>query len=251
MTNADWPAPVEVLNEKGASEFVLVCEHASRHIPRDYGGLGLGEADLSRHIAWDVGAADVVRCLSATLDAPAFVATYSRLLIDLNRPTDSPSSIVERSEATDIPGNLAIAREERTRRIEHVFEPFHARVAGHLDARVRARNPTRLVTIHSFVPVFLDQSRPWHAGILFGRAAEFASQVMAGIKRDPGLVLDFNVPYQVTAEGDYTIPIHGDGHGIPAVEIEMRQDLIAHEAGAREWSGRLARALEGAQRDHP
>ncbi len=246
MANADWPVPVEVLNERGASEFVLVCEHASRRIPRDYDGLGLGEADLSRHIAWDVGAADVARRLSAALDAPAFLATYSRLLIDLNRPTNSPSSIVKRSEATDIAGNLAIPREERTRRTKHVFEPFHARVAGHLDARVRAHHPTRLVTIHSFVPVFLDQPRRWHAGILFGRAAEFASQVMAGIKRDPGLIVDFNVPYRVTAEGDYTIPIHGDARGIPAVEIEIRHDLIAHEAGAMEWSGRLAVALEGA-----
>jgi predicted N-formylglutamate amidohydrolase len=246
MTNADWPAPAEVLNEKGASEFVLVCEHASRHIPRDYDGLGLGEADLSRHIAWDVGAADVARRLSAMLDAPAFLATYSRLLIDLNRPTGSPSSIVERSEATDIPGNLAIGGDERARRIEHMFKPFHDRVAGHLDARARARQRTRLVTIHSFVPVFLGQSRPWHAGILFGRAAEFASQVLAGIKRDPGLVLDFNVPYRVTAENDYAIPIHGDARGIPAVEIEIRHDLIAHEVGAREWTGRLAGALEDA-----
>jgi predicted N-formylglutamate amidohydrolase len=85
---ADWPAPVEILNENGASGIVLLCEHASNHVPADYAELGLPSEQLNRHIAWDIGAADVARRLSNLLDAPAFFGTYSRLLIDLNRPLE-------------------------------------------------------------------------------------------------------------------------------------------------------------------
>ncbi|OYW79858.1 MAG: N-formylglutamate amidohydrolase, partial [Asticcacaulis sp. 32-58-5] len=46
--------PVEVRGEGGASDIVLLCEHASNHIPERYNGLGLTQADLQRHIAWDI-----------------------------------------------------------------------------------------------------------------------------------------------------------------------------------------------------
>jgi predicted N-formylglutamate amidohydrolase len=90
------------------------------------------------------------------LDAPAFLATYSRLLIDLNRPLNSITSIPTLSEATEIPGNIAIGTEERRHRAERIFEPFHARIADHLDRRMRAGRPTPILTVHSFVPVFLS-----------------------------------------------------------------------------------------------
>ena len=85
--------PVVVVNETGRSPFVLLCEHASRLFPAGYGRLGLPAAELDRHIAWDLGAAEVAMRLACILDAPLFLAGYSRLLIDLNRPPESPTSI--------------------------------------------------------------------------------------------------------------------------------------------------------------
>ena len=67
--------------------------------------LGLPPGELERHIAWDIGAADLARRLSARLDAPLFLSGASRLLIDLNRPLWGPTSIPATSEATAIPGN--------------------------------------------------------------------------------------------------------------------------------------------------
>ena len=86
----DDPPPVTILNLAGVSPFVLVCEHASNFIPERYGRLGLPEAELLRHIAWDIGAAELTRALVSRLDAPAFLAGASRLLIDCNRPLGSP-----------------------------------------------------------------------------------------------------------------------------------------------------------------
>src|SRR3546814_4621596 len=82
----DWPQPVEILNEHGRSPVVLICEHASNHIPAEYDGLGLDPETLHDHIAWDIGAAAVTRALSRKLDAVVFLGTFSRLMIDLNTP---------------------------------------------------------------------------------------------------------------------------------------------------------------------
>ncbi|TIT39763.1 MAG: N-formylglutamate amidohydrolase, partial [Mesorhizobium sp.] len=109
-------------------DIVLLCEHASNHMPAEYRQLGLDASHLRRHIAWDIGASEVTRLLSARLDAPAFLSGYSRLLIDLNRPLDSPGSIPLLSEDTDIPGNAGIDAAERDRRAKIMFSPFHDRV---------------------------------------------------------------------------------------------------------------------------
>jgi len=243
QANGDWPPAVEVLNEDGASNIVLLCEHASNHIPSGYGGLGLEAHELHRHIAWDIGAAGVTRSVSRALDAPAFLSGYSRLLIDVNRPLDSSSSIPERSEATQIPGNIGIDAAERKRRAEIMFTPFHERVAAYLDRREQAGRQTRLVTIHSFTPVYLGESRPWHAGILYAGAQDFGEAILDGLRQDPALNAAANEPYVIARDGDYAIPVHGDDRGIPAVLVEIRQDLVSDGAGIREWADRLVRAL--------
>lgn len=262
-----WPPPVEVLNETGRSPIVLICEHASNHIPAEYERLGLDDCELARHIAWDIGAAAVTRHLSKRLDAAAFLATYSRLLIDLNRPPRVAASIPIRSEATDIPGNRALAQAERDRRARLIFDPFHERIRAHLDLRCRAGvsgdcssdtsehgnvrgNPLKprpgtsiLIFVHSFTPVYLGQSRPWHAGVLFDKAAALGHSTIAHLRSDPSLNVDANVPYGVGPDEDYGVLVHGDERGNAAALIEIRNDLIADPAGVERWTQRLEQAL--------
>lgn len=245
--HGDWPEPVEVLNEKGRSDIVLLCEHASNHMPAEYGGLGLDAGHLERHIAWDIGAAELTRRLSARLDAPAFLGTYSRLLLDLNRPLGSPGSIPIRSEDTDIPGNAGIGELEPARRGERIFTPFHDRVAGHLDIRVQKNRPTRIVTIHSFTPVFLGVSRPWHAGVLSARATAYGEAILSALRADGALNVAANVPYAVSRDTDYAVPVHGDDRSLDAVLIEVRQDLVADVDGIDQWCDLLATSLRMAQ----
>ncbi|WP_051329099.1 N-formylglutamate amidohydrolase [Geminicoccus roseus] len=242
-SSTDWPPAVSVVNEAGGSDVVLICEHASNHLPAEYGRLGVSEADLQRHIAWDIGAAEVTLGLSRALDAPAFLGTYSRLLVDLNRPFGVPSSMPARSEATDIPGNRELCPAERERRRRLMFQPFHDRIASFLDARAETERPTRIVTIHSYTPVFLGERRPWHAGILFERSEAFARQVIEGLAEDRSLLIGTNVPYGIDRAEDYAIPVHGTDRGHPAILVEIRHDLIADERGVAEWTERLRAVL--------
>ncbi|MEE8545584.1 MAG: N-formylglutamate amidohydrolase, partial [Alphaproteobacteria bacterium] len=55
----DEPPPFEVVNPDGGAQVLLICDHASRRLPRSCAGLGLDETQLRRHIAWDIGAAEV------------------------------------------------------------------------------------------------------------------------------------------------------------------------------------------------
>lgn len=239
---ADWPEPVEILNEAGSSAIVLLCEHASNHIPAEYARLRLPDEELGRHIAWDIGAAAVTRRLSSLLDAPALLGAYSRLLIDLNRPLDAPDSIPVRSETTDVPGNAQLTVTERERRAEAIFSAFHDPGARLLDQRQSARRPASLVSIHSFTPNFIGVSRPWHAGVLFDRANRFAETVLDQM-RGPGLLIGINEPYKTDRLGDYAILVHGDDRDIPAIMIEMRNDLIGDAVGIESWAERVGRAI--------
>ncbi|KAB0678470.1 N-formylglutamate amidohydrolase [Aureimonas leprariae] len=237
------PSPVEVANEGGRSEVVLVCEHAANRLPASYGGLGLPPADLARHIAYDIGAAALTRRLSTRLDAPAFFGTLSRLLVDLNRPFGVPSSMPVLSEATEIPGNRDLSEGERERRRRIVFEPFHATLADFLDRRDAAGRPTRLVAVHSFTPVFLGKARPWHAGILFEPPEAYGRAVLQALRAEGGLEVGENEPYRIDRTEDYAVPVHGTDRGYPAVLVEVRNDLLGTPAEVERWADRLARAL--------
>jgi predicted N-formylglutamate amidohydrolase len=236
------PPAVEIVNADGASRFVLTCEHASNFITSSYESLGLGAADLQRHIAWDIGAAHVARALSAMLDAPLFLSGFSRLLIDCNRPVGAPTSIPEISEMTSIPGNLNLSPAERQKRESEYYWPFQNAVSAHLDSRAQASRPSIVLGIHSFTPVFKGLVRPWHAGVLFRKSQVFGHALVEALQA-PDLNVAANEPYSIGDDSDYTVPVHGEQRGLDAALIEIRQDLIASKPQARQWAARLHRAL--------
>ena len=143
LLDPDEPSPVTVSNVAAGSPFLIVCDHAGRRLPRRLATLGLGEADLDRHIAWDIGAAAVSQALGRLLDATVIEQAYSRLVIDCNRSLDHPTSIVPLSEATAVPGNLDLPDAARTARAREIFEPYHAAIAATLDRRASRRAAER------------------------------------------------------------------------------------------------------------
>jgi predicted N-formylglutamate amidohydrolase len=244
---ADEPAPFTVEHADGASDFLIVCDHASRRIPRQLGKLGLTDDDLLRHIAWDIGAAAVARRMADQLDAFVITQSYSRLVIDCNRPPRSPQSIVTLSERTHVPGNENLSAHAVDQRIEEIFAPYHARIVRELDQRQQEGRRTIVVTMHSFTPVFLDQTRSLHAGVLYNHDTRFAHHVLAQLREDPELLVGDNAPYRASEATDYALVVHGEKRGLACVELEVRQDLIEHERGQQQWADRLTNVLERAR----
>jgi predicted N-formylglutamate amidohydrolase len=236
------PPAVTVVNEGGRSSYVLLCEHASRHIPPRYASLGLPDHELSRHIAWDIGAEGIARRLSSVLDAPLLLSGYSRLLIDCNRPIGVASSIPEISETTAIPGNAGLDAAERQRRAELFYWPFQAAVKAHLDGRQRDGRPTIIFGVHTFTPVFKGIARPWHCGVLYRKSEALGERLLKALA-EPGLTLAANEPYTIDDDHDHTVPVHGEARGLEALLIEVRQDLVVEPSGQAEWGERLARGL--------
>ena len=161
------PHPVLTRRESGISPIVLISDHAGLRIPARLGSLGLADSALRRHIGWDIGIWAVTELLSDALDAVAIGQAYSRLVIDNNRPTDVPGSIPIISETTEIPGNTGIAEAERAARYGEIMRPYHERIAAELDRRMG--QPVFLISMHSFTPVYMGISRPWHIGTLYHR----------------------------------------------------------------------------------
>jgi predicted N-formylglutamate amidohydrolase len=233
--------PVHEDNVAGRSPFLLTCDHYGRAIPRLLGDLGLPAAELTRHIAWDVGIAGVADALSKDLGAHLIAQRYSRLVIDCNRPPEAPSSIPRISEATLIHGNADLADEAAATRRHQIFEPYHRRIGETIERRLREKIPTVLVSLHSFTPVYAGIARPWHIGTLYHRDTKLPPLLLKLLREEPDLVVGDNEPYAVSDDTDYTIPVHGEARGLMNSGIEIRQDLIAEPAGQKQWADRLAR----------
>ena len=235
--------PFERFNLAGRADMLLLCDHASNHIPPAYGGLGLDEAQLARHIALDIGIADVTREMARRLDAPALLSRFSRLLVDPNRPLDDPTLIPGQiSDDVVVPGNKGLGESDRAMRMERFFEPYHAAIERHLEAMLAAGRQPVVISMHSFTPVIKGKERPWQIGVLWNHDARLPVPLIARL-RAAGLVVGDNEPYSARGGHGYTMQRHADQRGLANVLIEMRQDLIDTHHGGNDWARRLSNVL--------
>ena len=249
LLGPDDPPPVNIINSSGRSPFLLIGDHAGKAVPRKLGSLGISEAELSRHIGWDIGIAELGAILSEGLDAAFIHQSYSRLVVDCNRAPDRPDATPEISDGTEIPANRNLTAEERARRFTEIHAPYHAAIAAGLARRDAAGMPTAIVALHSFTPTMKGgEPRPWQVGILHDRGnLELSGAVLAELRREAEMCVGDNEPYRMD-EIDYTIPYHAYPALRPCVEIEVRQDLLATSSQCRDWARVLARVLAAAHK---
>lgn len=228
----------------GSSPFLFIGDHAGNAIPAQLQKLGLSDAELSRHIGWDIGIRALGARLSERLDATFIHQAVSRLVVDCNRDPARADAMPEVSDGTAIPGNRALTEADRAWRVGAVHTPYHATIAAEL--RRRAGRPVILVALHSFTPAMNGHARPWHCGILHdGGDTRFSLQLLDRLRRIEGLCVGDNEPYAMNAI-DYTIPHHAYAAGLPYAEIEVRQDLLSDDEGLDRWRDILAEVLEDA-----
>ena len=244
MTRSTVFAPFDLIEGDRSRGIVLVADHARRDLPEEYGALGLPAAEFERHIAYDIGVEAVTRELAALVNAPAILANFSRLLIDPNRGEDDPTLIRQLYDGTVVPGNYPMSAEERARRLERFYLPYHDAVAAMIAsvAEASGRAPF-ILSIHSFTPVMQGRTRPWHAGILWDLDDRAPRPIIEALAADKDLVVGDNEPYDGALRGD-TMFRHAIVNGFAHALIEIRQDLIADQKGALAWAERLAPIVE-------
>jgi len=244
MTRSTAFSPFDLIEGDRTKGLVLVADHARRTLPEDYGDLGLPATEFDRHIAYDIGVEAVTRELAALLDAPAVLSNFSRLLIDPNRGEDDPTLIRQLYDGTVVPGNYPMAPQERERRLDRFYRPYHDAVAATIASVAEAGGKAPFIfSVHSFTPVMQGIVRPWHVGILWDKDDRAPRPLIEALAADKNLVVGDNEPYDGALRGD-TMFRHAIVNGFAHALIEIRQDLVAEQAGALDWAARLAPIVE-------
>lgn len=246
-TQADHLA-YDLCNPTGTAPLLLVCDHATAIIPEDYEGLGLDPALLQRHVAWDIGAAEVARQLSSILDAPAVLTRFSRLLIDPNRPYDHPTLVAPESDGITVPGNQNLSPQDVEHRIEKFHRPYHDAIEAQLRRLCTGGRVPAVIAIHSFTPEMAGVQRPWQLGLLWNQDPRVRDGILSALRDDQSIIVGDNEPYTGRTH-NYTVDRHGGDHGRPHISLEVRQDLIDTSSGAQSWARRLGGILEQVMAD--
>lgn len=235
--------PVALENGVARGPVVLVCEHASRLLPKALGTLGLTEEALESHIAWDPGALAVSRLMAQSLDATLVFQRFSRLVYDCNRPPESPAAMPEKSEVFAVPGNAGLDQAARDARTQALYLPFRDRLSGLVKRRIAEGRAPVIVTMHSFTPVYFGKPRAVEIGILHDADTRLADAMLAAGSAGP-FDIRRNEPYGPEDGVTHTLREHGLANGLANVMIEVRNDLVKDEAGQRVVADYLAGLLE-------
>ena len=235
---AHRPESFEILPSESKAGVLLCAEHAGAFVPPRLRQMGLPDDELRRHIGWDIGIGETVRRLHAATGLPAILGQISRLVVDLNRPVTSDECIIEFSDGTPIPANQNLSGGERSARISEYYFPFHRALNG----LIAEHRPKILLCLHSFTPKLRTAGwlRPWSCGVLFDRQTDLGRACISHLERRGDIIVGENQPYRVDHDCDQPVPLHGELKGVPTLLLEIRNDLIADEAGQDGWAGIIA-----------
>ena len=235
--------PYKIFKYNGTNRVIILCDHASNYIPPKYKNLGLKNNQIQKHIGWDIGAANVAKKISKSLDATLIMTGYSSLLIDCNRPFGVPEAFIKKSENTIIPGNFNLTKKEKTYRAEKYCIPYRNKIENIIKSRMKKKIIPIIISIHSFTPVYNGKSRPWHLGLLFRKEKRLFSLLIKELQKDKSIKTGINQPYKCNLKGDFSIPYFAELKGLPCILLEIRQDLINSKSGVIKWSKKIFKLI--------
>ena len=238
--------PFRIHNSRGPSSLLFICDHASNRVPEEFGDFGLTEADLRRHIAWDIGAAAVTEILARYFDAPALLSEVSRLVIDCNRGLDDPGLTPAISDGTTIPANRDLAERERRRRWKAYHQPYHDAIEEVIAAKLAEGQTPIVVSIHSMTPVMKGFARPWQIALCSAADRRLNDPVLAALRRRDDITVGDNEPYTLDSKEDYSVPYHAIRRNLRHLQVEFRQDEIITPDGQRRWAEIFGACVERA-----
>jgi predicted N-formylglutamate amidohydrolase len=242
LLSDDEPKPFVVRNADSVSPILLVCDHASRRFPRALGTMGLDPFARRCHLALDIGAGALTEAIADDLSVTAVLCEYSRLIVDCNRQLMDPGAFLEFGDGMIIPGNRNLHKEDKARRADAIYWPYHGAIEAEIQRLQAAGVMPLFVSIHSFTPVLNGESRTWEMGILWDQDRPTSKLFVDGL-RDAGYLVGDNEPYSGKAPQDFTIDHHAEPIAMPHVGVEIRQDLIHHDDGVRRIADVLGKVI--------
>ncbi|MFO0992326.1 MAG: N-formylglutamate amidohydrolase [Hyphomicrobiales bacterium] len=242
----NWTGPFEIVNAAGRAPLVIACDHASNAVPPEIGDLGVSDADMQRHIAWDIGAAAISRHLAKAFDAPAILCGTSRLVIDCNRQLRDPTLIPAISDGTPVPTNERLSLEQRAQRISAYFDSYHNACREILDARCGSGRRPLFLAVHSMTDRMKGKFRPWDIALSSNENRRATDPALVVLRQTDGIVVGDNEPYDMNVDEDYSTPEHALSRGLHYLQVEFRQDMVATPQGQRRFAEIFAPAVTAA-----
>lgn len=178
--------------------------------------------------------------LAEVLGAPALLSCFSRLLVDPNRPEDSPTLFRSVAEGEPVLLNADLDDTEKRRRIEELYRPYH----GAVDALMGQSGALIAFSVHTFTPLYEGQKRDIEVGVLFDEA-ESESVTLCDAIAKAGWDARLNEPYSGKEGLMYCVDHHARVHGLRPIEIEVRQDIAVDVAKRGQLVPLLAATLKG------
>jgi predicted N-formylglutamate amidohydrolase len=165
------------------------------------------------------------------------------LVVDCNRHLNATDLIPEVSDGTVMPGNLHLSDAARATRIERWFHPYHNAVESIFMERAARGSASISVSIHSMTAALAGVPRPWEISLSSDVDRSLADLVLAALRHPGDVVVGDNQPYKLEPDVDYSTPFHALRRGLPHLQVEFRQDVIADATAQHYWAERFARAL--------
>lgn len=234
---------VEIYNQCHAPKFILLCEHASNFIPTKYNNLGLEQAVLNSHIAWDPGALNIAEYMAKYLESPLIFQKISRLVYDCNRPPSEPSAMPTTSEIYQIPGNKGLTQVERDTRTSAYYDVFCDVVSKVIDDQITKNRMPIIVTIHTFTPQYFGKKRDLDIGFLHDDDHRLVDAILDTALMDIDLKVARNQPYGPADGVTHSLKIHAESRNLLNVMIEIRNDLAVDATAQKSIAKRLSNYL--------
>ena len=243
LTKTD-PSPFQVFNAFSKTAYVITIDHASCAIPAVLGDLGVSEKDLKRHIAYDIGALEIGKYLSKSLDSVAIASGFSRLVVDVNRFPNDPTAFLEVSDNVVIPGNANLTDTDRQQRLHSIFWPYHVEIWRQINQRRYHTQKIAYLNIHTCTDQMNGQFRPWEIGVLWDRDQSISAPLIEVLRKQTDLCIGDNKPYSGASPKGYSVATHAEFFQFPHVTIEVRQDLVQTSKGIARFSDILTKAFQ-------
>lgn len=221
---------------------LLICEHAGRLVPAPWADLGLPRALLDTHFGWDAGAGALTEALAERLKAPAVLATYSRLFLDINRFEMDWDVMRPDLAGIPVPANIAPDPADRALRERVARQPFDRATFDQL-AGFTPRQQPAVVSIHSFTPLVNGKDRSTEIGVLWREACRMGPPVLASLRGEGRYAIGDNEPYDWRQVEGYTLRRYALDRDLPGLYLEIRNDLLATRRGVAAVADSLAPAL--------